>query len=179
MKKANTADTAIDPKLSEALKRWNDYASESAQSLKVLGEAFTPVKDALQIGQQVMTSLQSINWTPVDTNWTSPAALRAACQDLADIQWAALDRGGDCYIRFLTTTLGAGKQVAGALRGASSAQQLLGAYLGTSLDIVQQYQADAGEQAATLNQIQSAGNAWLQRTLESLSTKDAGKVAAA
>lgn len=177
--KANTAAPAIDPKLSEALKRWNDYASESAQGLQALGEAFTPVKDSLQIGQQVLASMQRINWTPIDTNWTNPSALVAACQDLADIQLAALDRGGDCYIRFLTTTLGTGKQLAGALRGATSAQQLLGAYLGASLDIVQQYQADVGEQAATLNQIQSAGNAWLQRTLESLSAKDSGKTAAA
>lgn len=176
---AKTAATALDPKLAKALKRWNDYASESAKGLQVLGEAITPVKDALQVGQQVLTAMQRINWTPGDSNWSNPAALLAAWQDLVDIQLAALDRGSDGYIRLLTTTLGAGKQLAGAQRGATSPQQLLGAYLGASLDIVQQYQADAGEQAATLNQIQAAGNAWLQRTLEELSAKDAGKAAAA
>ncbi|MCC6075628.1 hypothetical protein ACFPTX_06870 [Pseudomonas sp. GCM10022188] len=175
---ANTAVTEIDPKLAEALRRWSDYASESAQGLQELGEAFTPVKDALQIGQQIVTSMQRINWTPVDNNWTNPTALTAAYRDLADIQLAALDRGSDCYIRFLTTTLGAGKQLAGALRGVSSPQQLLAAYLGSSLDILQQYQADAEEQAATLNQIQSACNAWLQRMLEGGGAQGPGQAAA-
>lgn len=176
---ANTADTSIDPKLADALKRWNDYASASAQDLQALGGAFTPVKDALQIGQQVLTSMQRLNWTPVDSPWTNPTALRASWQDLADIQLAALERASDCYVRFLTTTLGAGKQVTASLRGASSPQQLLGAYLAASLDILQQYQADAGEQAATLNQIQSACNAWLQQALESWTVKAPGKTAAA
>ena len=41
---ATTTDTSIDPKLSEAIKRWSDYANESAQNVQVLFEAFTPVK---------------------------------------------------------------------------------------------------------------------------------------
>lgn len=168
---ANTADTPIDPKLADALRRWNDYASASAQDLQALGGAFTPVKDALQIGQQVVMSMQRIDWTPGEPNWPNPSAMTAAGQDLADLQLAALEGGSECCERFLTTTLGGVRQVASALRGATSPQQMLAAYLDASLDIAQQFRADASAQAATLGQIQAACNAWLQRTLESLGTK--------
>ncbi|SEI55473.1 hypothetical protein SAMN04244572_02124 [Azotobacter beijerinckii] len=168
---AITADAAIDPKLSEALKRWNDYASESAQNVQVLFEAITPVKDTLQIAQQITDSLQRTHWTPTGTNWVNPSALFTAYQELAEIQLAALEKESDCYIRFLTTTLGTGKQITEAMQGASSPQQFLASYLDASLNIVQQYQDDASKQASTLSQIQSAYSAWLQKTLESLSAK--------
>ena len=170
---ATTTDTSIDPKLSEAIKRWSDYANESAQNVQVLFEAFTPVKDTLQIAQQIMGTLQHVDWTSANANWANQSVLLGAYQELAEIQLAALEKESDCYVRFLTTTFGTGKQLAEATQGATSPQQLLASYLDASLDIVQQYQDDASKQASTLGQIQAAYNAWLQKTLEGLNAKTA------
>ncbi|MFB8829394.1 hypothetical protein ACE0DR_08470 [Azotobacter sp. CWF10] len=170
---AVNANATIDPKLFDAIKHWNDYANESGQNARVLFEAMTPVKDSLQIARQVMESMQHTSWMPIGMPWMKPSALFSAYQELTEIQLAAQERESDCYIRFLTTTLGAGKQVAEAMQGATTPQQVLASYLEAGLNIVRQYQADVSEQASTLSEIQSAYNAWLQRTLENLGTRTA------
>lgn len=167
------ANAQIDPKLSDAIKHWNDYASESGQNVRAMFEAITPIKDTFQIAHQIMDSVQHTGWMPAGTNWMNPSALFAAYQELTEIQLAAQEKESDCCIRFLTTTLGAGKQVAEAMQGVSSPQQFLASYLEASLNIIRQYQADVTQQASIFVQIQSAYNAWLQKTLESLSTKTA------
>lgn len=175
---AVTSNAPIDPKLSEAIRHWNDYANESGQNVRVLFEAMTPVKDSLQIAQQIMDSVQHRGWTPGSAHWMKPAALFSAYQELTEIQLAAQERENDCCIRFLTTTLGTGKQVAEAMQGASTPQQVLASCMEASLNIVRQYQADISEQAETFSQIQSAYKAWLQRTLDSLSSRQAEETAA-
>lgn len=165
---AVTPNATIDPKLFDAIKHWNDYANESGQNVRVIFEAMTPVKDSLQIARQVMESMQHTSWMPIGMPWMKPSALFSAYQELTEIQLAAQERESDCYIRFLTTTLGAGKQVAEAMQGATTPQQVLASYLEAGLNIVRQYQADVSEQASTLSEIQSAYNAWLQKTLENL-----------
>jgi len=166
---ASMTDTSVDPKLSEAIKRWSDYASESAQNLQVLFDAVQPFKDTLQVSQQVMGALQRTDWRSANSNWLSQSVLLGACQELMEIQLAALEKESDCYMGFLSTTFGAGRQVAEAMQGTSSPQQLLASCLDASLNIAQQYQNDASKQVSTLGQVQSAYNAWLQKTLESLS----------
>ncbi|WP_349616647.1 hypothetical protein [Azotobacter salinestris] len=165
---AVNANATIDPKLFDAIKHWNDYANESGQNARVLFEAMTPVKDSLQIARQVMESMQHTSWMPTGMPWVKPSVLFSAYQELTEIQLAAQEKESDCYIRFLTTTLGTGKQVAEAMQGASTPQQILASYLEAGLSIARQYQADASEHASALGQIRSAYNVWLQRTLENL-----------
>ncbi|MFC0709178.1 hypothetical protein [Azorhizophilus paspali] len=165
---ADTANATIDPKLSEALKHWNDYASESGRNARLIFEAMTPVNDSLRIVRQVMESMQFGGWSPTGMPWLKPSVLFSAYQELTEIHLAAQEKESDCYIRFLTTTLGTGKQVAEAMQGASTPQQILASYLEAGLSIAKQYQADASEHASALGQIRSAYNIWLQRTLENL-----------
>lgn len=178
METITSPNAGSDTKLSEAIRHWNDYASESTQNLQDLFGAFTPLKDNLQVMQNLLQALY-LGWTPAGLGRMNPAALTDACRELAEIQKAAQDKGSDCYQRLLNTTLSAGQQLAEAVQGATSPQDFLGSYLDASLGIVKQYQADANAQASAFCQIQSAYRAWLQKALENLYSQPMAETGAA
>jgi len=172
---AITMGPVIDPALSEAINHWNEYASHSAQNMTALLETFNPLQNALQVGQSIAEAMRFAQWTPASMTLANPAAfsLSVAVKELAEIQLSALNRGYEDYTQLLKTTQGAGQQFAEAMQGAANPQQLLAAYLEASLKIAKQYEADFGNQASNLNDLQGAYNIWLQRTLDSLTAQSA------
>lgn len=167
MDNVTSPNAGIDTKLSEALKHWSDYASESPQNLQALFGSFNPLKDNVQIVQHMLQALY-LGWTPASLGRMNPAALTDACRELAELQRAAQDKGTDCCQRFLNTTLSVGQQIAESVQGATSPQDFLGSYLDASLGILRQYEYNARAQATAFGKIQSAYRAWLQKTLENL-----------
>ncbi|NHN76178.1 hypothetical protein HA520_02580 [Azotobacter chroococcum] len=172
---AITMGPMIDPALSEAIKHWNDYASESAQNMHALLATLDPLQGALQIGQSVAEAVRFAHWTPAGMSLANPAifSLSLAFKELSNIQLAALNRGYEAYTQILKTTLGIGQQLAETMQGAANPQQLLAAYLEASLNIAKQYEADISNQVSNLNDLQAAYNIWFQRTLDSLIEKGA------
>lgn len=168
---STTSNDSIDPNLADAIKHWSEYSAESARNALILFEAITPLKDAIQVGDQVVEAMKQTNWRPVTTKLGDPAAFSDACKELAEIQMAALSKWYEGYLQYLKTTQQSSEQLGTALRGVGSPQQALAAYLEASLAIMKQYQADTSKQASSISEIQAAYKAWFQKTLQNFSWK--------
>ncbi len=164
-------DKLVDPNLTEALRHWSEFSEENRQNALILFNAITPIKDKIQVTGQLLEAIQHTDWLQTTAKLADPSALVQSFSELADIQIATLGKLQESYNAFLKTTQACGEQLSGVSQGADSAQALLASYLETSLNIVKQYQADATDEASSLNVIQSAYNAWFQKTLQSLSTQ--------
>jgi len=168
---AEPAAEIIDPSLTHAIKDWNDYSSESVKNALIVMEAITPIKDTVQVTQQVIQALQETDWKPDNKKLLDPESLLAAGRELAEIQKAAIERMLEAYNEYLKVTRQAGDKYAEKLKAAKSPQQLLAAWLEASLEMVKEYQSGINDQASTLGTVQSAYKAWLQNTLQNLSAK--------
>jgi len=168
---ATTSNEFIEPSLADAIKHWNEYSAENAKNALIVLEAITPLKDALQVSEQVVEAMKQTNWFPVGTTLANPGVLTDAYKELAEIQMAALGKWYDGYAQFLKTTQQSGEKFTAALQDVNSPQQALAGYLETSLAVTKQYQADASDQASNLSAVQAAYKAWFQKTLQSLSAK--------
>lgn len=169
MNATNTQDP-IDPRLVEALQQWNTFSAQNAKDALNTFEAITPLKDTAQINAQMLESLQDTDWQSVAQNMANPASFAKAYKELADIQMAAFSRWNNGFIEFMQTTLESGGQLSALKPDFDSPQQALAAYLETGLEIMQQYQEGANNQASDMNTIQSAYKAWLYKTLQDFSS---------
>lgn len=165
---SNKPHDLIDPRLEQALSRWGDFSSESAQQSLILLDAITPLKDAAQVAGDLIDSMPLSEWPPRGSRLSDPAAISRAAGELIDIQMAAADKFYEGCRAFMETTQASAEQLAAMDRDVDSVQAWMAAYLDTSLDILKRYQADAGTEAASLNAIQSAYKAWYQKALQSL-----------
>ncbi|NVK39777.1 MAG: hypothetical protein HWE39_00915 [Oceanospirillaceae bacterium] len=157
----------IDPSLQDAVEHWSDYAKDSLQTAEVVLRLYTPVKDSLQITQQVLESVQENDWTPSAT-LPDAATFSGIVSELSDIQVAALKRMSDDFNRYLDTSVEAGKLFGETLKTDGDPQQQLAAWLETSLKVTKAYQDDFSQQLSDLGAIESAYKAWWQKSLESL-----------
>ncbi len=168
---ADATNEIVDPSLSDAIKDWNDYTAESVKNALIVLEAITPVKDNVQVTQQVIEAFKNTDWQPASKKLLDPEVLAAVGRELAEIQKAAMERLMEGCNQYLVTTQEAGKKFADNLKDVKSPQQFLAAWLESSLDLVKDYQQNATDQASNLGTIQSAYKAWLQSTLQNLSAK--------
>jgi len=160
----------IDPSLSGAIKDWNDYSAETVKNALIVLEAITPVKDAMQVTQEVMESIRVADWKSWGRNLPDPATLTAATREMADIQKAAVERLLESYNNYLAISRETGEKFVAKAAQVKSPQQFLAAWLETSLGLVKDYQDEVNQQASNLGTIQAACRAWLQNTLQNLST---------
>nr|WP_067291176.1 hypothetical protein [Marinobacterium profundum] len=156
----------IDPNLTDALQHWNQHCAQSRQNALILLNAITPLKDQIQVTGQILEAAQKTNWLEASTKLADPTTLAGAFSELADIQIAALIKMQEGYSAFLKTTQASSDQLSALGKDADSPQALLAASLETSLNILQQYEADATEEASSMSAIQAAYRAWLQKNLQ-------------
>jgi len=168
---AKTSNPFIDPKLADAIRHWNEYSAESAKNALILFEATTPLKDALQISDQVNEVMNHAEWFPVAARLADTAAFADAYKELAEIQIAALSKWYSGYIQFVKTIQQSSERLATPMRNVGSPQQALAAFLEASLTIMKEYQADTSKQVSSISEIQAAYKAWFQKTLQNLSGK--------
>ncbi|GGO81363.1 hypothetical protein GCM10011348_20220 [Marinobacterium nitratireducens] len=157
----------FDTSLLDAVEQWNDYANDNAQTERVLWGLFTPVKDSLQIAQQVMEAVQAGNWT-LPASLPDPEVLGGITSELGDIQAAAFQKMLDEVGRYQNTGAEAGKLLSEALETSGEPQKQLASWLEASLKVTKAYQEDFNQQLADLGAIQSAYTAWWQKSVESL-----------
>lgn len=163
----STTPNFIDPSLTAALQHWSAYSAESTRNALVVMQAITPVKDTLQVTQQVLDSMQHVDWTPLNQKVADPEVYSTAYNELTDIQIATVKKLYEGYGELLSTAKKSGQQLAEVGEGADSPQQWLAAWLEANLAIVKEYQNDISDQADSLNAIQAAYKAWFQKTIES------------
>ena len=168
---STTSNDSIDPNLADALKHWSEYSAESAKNALILFEAITPLKNAIQVGDQMIEAMKQTDWRPVATKLGDPAAFSDAYKELVEIQMAALSKWYEGYVQYLKTTQQSSERLGTAMRDVGSPQQALAAYLEVSLAIMKQYQADTSKQASSISEIQAAYKAWFQKTLQNFSAK--------
>ncbi len=164
-----TTTPLLDPSLTEALRHWNQYYSQSRQNALVVLNAITPLKDQIQVTGQLLETAQKTDWLQARSKLADPGLVVTALGELADIQIAALGKMQEGYNAFLKTTQASTSQLSDLGKAAESPQALLAESLETGLSILKQYEADAVEEASSLSAIQSAYRAWLQKSLQSLS----------
>lgn len=167
---ANSSSNMIDPSLSGAIKDWSEYSAETVKNALIGLEAITPVKDAMQVTQEVMETIQVSDWKPWGENLPDLATLGAAAREMAEIQQAAIQRLLDSYNNYLAINRDSGEQFVEKLKGSKSPQQWLAAWLESSLSLARNYQDESNQQASNLATIQAACKAWFQNTLQNLST---------
>jgi hypothetical protein len=157
---STTSNESVNLDLSQAIKQWNDYAADSAKDMTVLLHAATPIKDFVQVTEQVGKVMKETDWVATGKKLMDAKAVSEVWQEFMEIQLATVMamRGGTDQL--LKTTQGSGKLLSTATKDISSPQRALAAYLQVSLGFLKQCQANATEQAEKLNAIRAAYNAW-------------------
>lgn len=157
----------IDPSLQKAIEQWKSYVSDTVQTEQVVLRLSTPLKDTLQITQQVMESMQANDWK-APTDPPDPKTLTDIACELSDIQVSAFGKIQENYSSYLETGVKGGTELVEALLIEASPQQRLAAWLDASLEVTKQYQEDTTQLVSDLSAIQAAYTAWRQKSLESL-----------
>jgi len=158
----------IEPCLYQALNHWNEYSAENARQALILFEAFTPLKDAAQIGDQVLKAMEQSRWFSAGGKPANPAALANSAKELAEIQSAACQKLYDGYAQFLKTSQRSAEPLTAAMQSMNSPQQALANFLEASLTLTRQYQENTNDQFSNLSAIQAAYKGWFQKTLQDL-----------
>lgn len=158
----------IDPSLTDALQQWAAFSAENRQNAQILMNAITPVKDRVEVAEELLEAMRQTDWLQASSKLADPGVLARSYGELVDIQIAAMGRLQDAGNALLQTTLSFGEQLTRIPQGADNAQALLATYLLTSLNFAKQYQADATSEASSLSAIEAAYGDWFQKSLQGL-----------
>ncbi|MES2205547.1 MAG: hypothetical protein V4525_01975 [Pseudomonadota bacterium] len=149
----------------QALENWNNYSAQSIQNMKVVFEAITPFKDAVQLtGQTVEMFSRLNNWESCSKKSFDGYGALNAYYELLNIQSASLNLLTQDNSQYLKNAIDCSAKWAESLTPCSNPEELVSSSINTSIAIMKQYQNILNNQVQHLSSIQSAYTAWFQKT---------------